>query len=131
MAIDATGILIERIQKQLSQSAQLTPNAASSNQFNVIASNAATYAQLLGTAAGPIGQAAAIATAGGATAAVKDAAGQAAQLAASAEAAGVGAVIVLALSFILGALGADQQSDQTQQFDEVIDNINNTVVASY
>jgi hypothetical protein len=134
MATDATAQLIQRILSQTGSTAQ-GPNANLLSQADSIVSTAANYAQLLSTAVGPIAQASAIAVAGGATAATVDAAGQAAALTASAGTAGVGAVIVLAFSFLLAALsGDDSGSSETQalnQLNSELTDIENVDLASY
>ena len=151
MATDAVIQIIQTIQSQLSQSplSQSQANALNSNatllsQVDTIVGTAANYAQLLGTAVGPIAQAAAAAKVGLIAQQLEDGlnyAGASAEATALAGAAatGYGAAIVLVVSVVLGILAAIGQSDSsgssdTQLLDQLltaVSDIQNTVLASY
>jgi hypothetical protein len=143
MTTDATIQIIQMIQAQLSKENKSSWDTNNSlvSQSDSITSHVADYAQILGTAAGPLAQVAvantlgqiAAANTGGAAA---EAAAAEASVTATAGAAGIGALIVLILSFVLGALEASQESgsDLTQflqQLGTQIQGIENGTIANW
>jgi hypothetical protein len=155
MTTDAVIQIIQTIQSQLSQSqaSALSSSATLLSQVDTVVGLAANYAQLLGTAAGPIAQAAVANTLAGIAAeqatlttlagsdaeAAALAAGYGADAAASAGAlaTGVGAAIVLVISAVLALLSntsGQSDSSETQllnQLTTIVNDIQNTVLASY
>jgi len=136
MQYDATNNLIQRILSQLdSTTAQnIRNNFRLLSGSDSILGQAANYAQILGTAEGPIAHSAAIVAAGGAKAATENAAGQAVALTATAEAAGIGAGIVIILSFVLADLAGSSgssDSEEIQQIGRDVVDIKNTDILDY
>lgn len=155
MNADATTLLIQRIESQLPQvdvNVQ-DSNASFLSQVDNVVATAANYAQILGTAAGPIAQTAAVnivkqiaadQTAGQlaagasaeAAAAAGNAAGEAASAGVAAATAGEAAAIVLIISFAIALIAASDQSgsSQTQQLQELnteVLGIGNETLATY
>jgi hypothetical protein len=143
MATDATTILIQRIQSQLSQEglSSQTFNLDFLSQATSFLSTAANYAQILGTAAGPIANAAAASLIGSIAAeqaAGTLTAGAAAEATALAGAAatGIGAGLVLLFAFVLAALSNSNQSNSAEsqalvQLNDAINNLTDDVLAGY
>ena len=133
MATDATDILIQRIRSQLSQGG--VDASTLFQQTSTLLSTTANYAQILGTATGGIAQANAIALVGGSTAAAAE---QAAFIAAGAATAGIGAGVALIVSFILAFLSGSNQSSESEQLAQLIEQlnvilqgVNNTTLTGY
>jgi hypothetical protein len=138
-----TAQLIQEILKQVppAQAAALQSQPGFLAQVSGVVSSAADYAQLLGTAAGPLEQSAAEATINAiatAQAAGDISPGLAAELTASAGAttAGIGAIIVLTLSAILAVLTADSSSGTSEaaelaELAQTIQNIQQEQLAGY
>jgi hypothetical protein len=124
MTTDVVVQLLQMIETNFGPSGG-TPPVKSFGQTDNNLSTAANYAQLLGTASGPIAQAAAITVVGGTDLATG--AEQAAFLAASVETAGIAAAVILIVSFVLAeTLGSDDsQSAQSQ----ILQDLNNSVAA--
>jgi hypothetical protein len=138
MTTDVTALLIQRILSTLSPADASAQNFSASilSQANDVISNAASYAQILGTAEGPIAQAAAvsevanIAATEGATAATE------ATAVVGVETAGVGAAVVLFISFFLALISGSSdsgstESEQLAQLANEVQNLEDTELANY
>jgi hypothetical protein len=130
MAVDVTTLLVQRILNDPSPGVTNTqePNADLLSQADSVVGVAANYAQILGTAAGPIAQAAAVPIVGqiaAAQAAGTISAGAAAEATALAGAATAGeaAAIVLVISVVLALISAPDQSSETQELIQLTDEV--------
>jgi type II secretory pathway pseudopilin PulG len=117
---DVTTLLIQKI---IGQDARVTQNFNFNSSLledaNYYVSVASSYAQILGTAAGPAAQALAIAYVEATVAeGVGSAAGQAALITAGAAAAGIGAGVVLLMALVLAGLALSQSSGSAQSQEE-------------
>ena len=121
MATDATTLLIQRILHQLSPDGASAQQSGLSliGQGNSVLSTAANWAQILGTAEGPVvlaGTVAATQTAGSAAA---SAAAEAGALDSTVATAGIAGIAILMVSFLLANLAGDDGSTETQALDQL------------